>query len=70
MNGFTIICIVIWIVGAYRYWGAVGKKDWEWINRKEPLNYVAKGALCILVGFFYVVYLLFKLAMKLISLMF
>ncbi len=70
MDFVTIIGIVLWIWGAYKGWGIVSSWNWEWINRKEPLNYVVKGAFCILFGFIFVVYQLGKFAMKLISHMF
>ena len=70
MDVVTIICILIWLWGAYKGWGIVSGWEWEWINRKEPLNYVVKGAFCILLGFVFVVIQLFKFAMKLISFMF
>lgn len=38
MDFLTIICIVLWLWGAYKGWGIVGGWNWEWINRKEPLN--------------------------------
>lgn len=70
MDFLTIICILIWLWGGYKGWGIVSGWEWEWINRKEPLNYVVKGAFCILLGFVFVVIQLFKFAMKLISIMF
>ena len=70
MDGFTIIGIVIWLWGAYKGWGIISSKNYEWINRKEPLNYVVKGAICILLGFVFVLIQLWKIAMKLISIMF
>ncbi len=70
MDFVTIICILIWLWGAYKGWGIVSGWKWEWLNRKEPLNYVVKGAFCILLGFAFVVIQLFKFAMKLISIMF
>lgn len=70
MDFVTIICMLIWLWGAYKGWGIVSGWEWEWINRKEPLNYVVKGAFCILLGFVFVVIQLFKFAMKLISIMF
>ena len=70
MDFVTISCILIWLWGAYKGWGIVSGWEWEWINRKEPLNYVVKGAFCILLGFVFVVIQLFKFAMKLISFMF
>lgn len=70
MDFVTIICILIWLWGSYKGWGMISNKDWEWLNRKEPLNYVAKGAFCILLGFFFVVIQLGKFVMKLISIMF
>lgn len=70
MDFLTIICIVLWLWGAYKGWGIVGGWNWEWINRKEPLNYIVKGAFCILLGFWFVVIQLIKFAMKLISFMF
>ena len=70
MDGFKIIGIVIWLWGAYKGWGIVSGWNWEWINRKEPLSYVAKGAFCILLGLGFVVYQLGKFALKLISIMF
>lgn len=70
MDFMTIIGIVIWLWGSYKGWGVISNKDWEWINRKEPLNYVVKGAICILFGFLFVVYQLGKFAMKLINIMF
>lgn len=70
MDFVTIICILIWLWGSYKGWGMISNKDWEWLNRKEPLNYVVKGAFCILLGFIFVVIQLGKFAMKLISFMF
>lgn len=70
MDFVTIICILIWLWGSYKGWGMISNKDWEWLNRKEPLNYVVKGAACILLGFWFVVIQLIKFAMKLISFMF
>lgn len=51
MDFVTIICILLWLWGSYKGWGIVSSWEWEWINMKEPLNYVAKGAFCILLGF-------------------
>ena len=42
MDFVTVICILLWLWGAYKGWGIVSGWEWEWINRKEPLNYVAK----------------------------
>lgn len=70
MDFVTIIGIVLWLWGSYKGWGMISNKDWEWLNRKEPLNYVVKGAVCILLGFVFVVIQLCKIAMKLISIMF
>lgn len=70
MDFVTIICILIWLWGSYKGWGMISNKDWEWLNREEPLNYVVKGAACILLGFWFVVIQLIKFAMKLISFMF
>ncbi|MEZ3469145.1 MAG: hypothetical protein K1W40_12230 [Schaedlerella sp.] len=70
MDFVTIICILLWLWGAYKRWGIVSGWEWEWINRKEPLNYVAKGAFCILLGFVFVLKQLWNFVMKLISFMF
>jgi|GEM_PF-5842804 len=70
MDFVTVICILIWFWGAYKGWGIVSGWEWEWINRKEPLNYVAKGAFCILLGFFFVLKQLWNFVLKLISFMF
>lgn len=70
MDFVTIIGIVLWAWGSYKGWDMISNKDWEWLNRKEPLNYVVKGAVCILLGFVFVVIQLGKFAMKLISIMF
>lgn len=43
MDFITIIGIVLWLWGAYKGWGTVSGWNWEWINRKEPVNYVVKG---------------------------
>lgn len=70
MDFVTIIGIVLWLWGSYKGWGMISNKNWEWLNKKEPLNYVVKGAVCILLGAFFVVVQLCKIAMKLISIMF
>lgn len=70
MDALTIICIVIWIYGAYKGWGTVSSWNWEWINRHETLNYVVKGAFCILLGFVFVLIQLWKFTMKLVGHMF
>lgn len=70
MDFVTIIGIVLWLWGSYKGWGMISEKDMEWLNKKEPLNYVVKGAVCILLGFVFVVIQLCKIAMKLISIMF
>lgn len=67
MDFVTIICIVLWLWGAYKGWGIVSGWNWEWINKKEPVSYVVKGAFCILLGFIFVLYQLWKLAWKLFS---
>jgi len=70
MDFVTIIGIVLWLWGAYKGWGTVSGWNWEWINRKEPVSYVVKGAFCILLGFVFVLIQLWKFAMKLMSLIF
>lgn len=73
MDALNIICIAIWIWGAYKGWGIVSRCTWEcakWINRKEPLNYVVKGAVYILLGFGFVLIQLWKFVMKLMSFIF
>lgn len=70
MDFVWIIGIVLWLWGSYKGWGTVSGWSWEWINRKEPLNYVAKGAFCILLGFIFLLRQLWKFAMKLIDIMF
>ncbi len=70
MDFVTIICILLWLWGSYKGWGIVSSWEWEWINRKESINYVAKGAFCILLGFFFVLKQLWNFVLKLISFMF
>lgn len=70
MDFVTVICMLLWLWGAYKGWGIVSGWNWEWINRKEPLNYVAKGAFCILLGFFFVLKQLWNFVLKLIGFMF
>lgn len=70
MDFVTIICILIWLWGSYKGWGMISNKDWEWLNRKEPLNYVGKGAVCILLGLIFVLKQLWNFVLKLISFMF
>ena len=70
MDFVTISCILLWLWGSYKGWGIVSSWEWEWINRKEPLNYVAKGAFCIMLGFFFVLKQLWNFVLKLISIMF
>lgn len=55
MDFVTVICTVVWIWGIYRGWGIVSGWNWAWFNKKEPFNYVVKGAFCILLGFGFVV---------------
>lgn len=59
MDFIEVIGVVMWIWGAYKAWGTVSAWNWEWVNRPEPLSYVVKAAICILIGFFV---LLIKLA--------
>lgn len=70
MDFVRIIGIVLWLWGSYKGWGTVSGWNWEWINRKEPLNYVVKGAFCILLGFIFLLIQLWKVAMKLVDIMF
>lgn len=70
MDITLIAGILIWLWGSYKGWGFISSKNYEWINGKEPLNYVVKGAVCILLGLGFVVAQLWKFTMKLISIMF
>lgn len=73
MDFFTVICIILWLWGAYKGWGIISETTWEWlqwINKKELLYYVIKGAACIVLGFVFVVIQICKLAMRIVRLMF
>lgn len=70
MDVFTVIGIVVWIWGAYKGWGMISTKDLEWLNGKELLNYVVKGAVCVLLGAVFVVIQCAKIAWKLFKIMF
>lgn len=73
MDFLTVICIILWIWGAYKGWGMISetKGEWlQWINKKEPLYYVIKGAACILFGFAFVIAQLWKFTMKIMRIVF
>lgn len=65
MDFIDWIGIGIWIWGAYKGWGTVSSWKWEWINRPELLNYVVKGAFCILIGLGVAAFQLAKLGLAL-----
>ena len=67
MDFGTVIGIALWIWGAFRGWKIVSGWSWEWINKKEPLNYVVKGAFCVAFGFLFVVIQIVKFVMKMFS---
>lgn len=64
MDLFTVIGIVLWIWGAYKAWGTVSARNWEWVNRQEPVSYVVKVAFCILIGFGVAAFQLAKAGLK------
>lgn len=70
MDFITVVCIAIWILGAYKGWSTVSTWRWKWINKKELVSYVVKAAVCILLGLFFVVIQLWNIASRLISIMF
>lgn len=70
MNLETLILIAIWLFGAYKAWSSVSGFGWEWINRKDPLNYAVKGAFCLAAGFIFFLIQMAKMAWKLLMLLF
>ncbi len=62
----TLIIVAIWIWGAYKGWGFLAGKV-EWLDRKEPVNLIVKGSICIVLGALFGLLAIFKFGWQIVS---
>ena len=65
----TIILIAIWGWGAFKGWNIITGKS-EWLDRKETVSYIVKGAICIFLGALFGLWALFKFSWNIIKTVF
>lgn len=63
MIGELIISLALLAWGAYEGWKWLTAKNNEWLNTKEPLNMIVKGVLCVVLGWFFAAWKVFKVAL-------
>ena len=61
----TLIIVAIWLWGAYKGWGILTGKM-EWLDKKEPVNLIVKGSICIVLGAIFGFCAIFKFCWKLV----
>ena len=66
---FIIVLLALWGWGAYKGWSTLTGKN-EWLDRKEPVSYIVKGVVCVVLGIFFAIWKLLNLAMKLMGFFF
>ncbi len=62
----TLIIIVVWIWGAYKGWNIITGKN-EWLDRKELVNYIVKGAVCVVFGAIFGVWTIIKVCFIIVN---
>ena len=62
---FVTLALVPWC--AYEGWKWLTAKNNEWLNTKEPLNIVVKIILCVVLGWFFAAWKVFKLALHFVN---
>ena len=58
-----ILSLALWVWGIYEGWKWLTAKNYEWLNTKEPLNIIVKGALCVVLGWLFGAWKVCKLAL-------
>ena len=64
----TLIIVALWIWGAYKGWGILSGRN-EWLDGKEPVNYIVKGAICIVLGAIFGLWALVKICWKIVRIL-
>lgn len=64
MDAGSVIILVLWAWGAYKGWNTLTGKI-EWLDRKQPVSYIVKGAVCVLLGIVFAIWQIARFAFRL-----
>ena len=65
----VVLVAVVWFFGAYKGWKTLTGVN-EWLDRKQTSSYIVKGFICMLLGIFFAIGWILKLAFSLMSFFF